>query len=117
MSRIDNCPNCGFRLEVRTSEQNKRLHALISDISTQMKWAGEYRDAETWKRLFVSAFERERGNSPVILPALDGHGMDFVFTRTHRMNKAEMIQMIDFVTAFALEHDVRLQDTPPLVIA
>lgn len=57
--KIETCPNCGFRLEVRSSEQNKRLHAILHDIAAQVEWAGEYRDAETWKRLFTAAFERE----------------------------------------------------------
>jgi hypothetical protein len=30
--------------EIRSHPQNKRLHAMIRDISEQVKWAGEYMD-------------------------------------------------------------------------
>lgn len=41
--------------EIRTAEQNKKLHAMIRDVSEQMKWAGEWRDEEWWKRLILGA--------------------------------------------------------------
>lgn len=52
-----------------------------------------------------------------MLPAIDGHGVDFVYTRTHRMSKQEMSDMIDFVTAWALERGIALADMPPLEAA
>lgn len=42
----------------RSSEQNRKLHALIADVARQATWAGTKQDAETWKRLFVSAWCR-----------------------------------------------------------
>lgn len=115
--KIDFCPSCGFRLEVRSSEQNKLLHSRIQDIAKQVKWAGEYRDVETWKRLFVAAYEREKGNAPMILPAIDGHGMDFVFSRTHRMSKQMLSDLADFITVWGHENAVQFSDMPPLEIA
>jgi hypothetical protein len=115
--KIETCPNCGFRLEVRSSEQNKKLHSILHDIASQQEWAGEYRDAEVWKRLFVCAFEREKKNSPQILPAIDGHGMDIVYNRTSKMGKGEMSDLIDYCTAWALERGIALADMPPLEAA
>jgi hypothetical protein len=40
----------------RTKEQNKRLHAMLDDLSEQATWAGERMDAETWKRLLLGAY-------------------------------------------------------------
>lgn len=115
--RIDFCPSCGFRLEVRSAEQNKRLHAILQDISTQKQWAGHWLDAEDWKRLITAAFERERKRAARIFPAIDGQGIDMIYSRTSRMSKQEMSDMIDFATSWALENEIALTDTPPLEVA
>jgi len=41
--------------EIRTLEQNKRLHAMCADIAEQVEWAGGMMDEESWKRLFLGA--------------------------------------------------------------
>jgi hypothetical protein len=46
--------------EIRSIPQNKRLHAMIRDISEQVKWAGEYMDEETWKLLLLGAAYGQR---------------------------------------------------------
>jgi hypothetical protein len=76
------------------------LHALLTDISKRHEWAGQKRDAETWKRLFVAAWCRARGEQIEMLPALDGHGVDIVFRRTSKMSKAEVSELLDYVQAW-----------------
>ena len=92
--------------ERRNLEQNALLHALLADIARQVVWAGKKRDAETWKRLTTAAWLRARGESVEVLPAIDGHGIDVVFRRTSKLTKAEMSELIEFVTAWASEHAV-----------
>lgn len=41
--------------EIRTNAQNRKFHAMVRDISEQVKWADDYLDAEDWKRLFLAA--------------------------------------------------------------
>ncbi len=94
--------------EKRSSPQNRLLHATIADIARQVEWAGAKRDAETWKRLLVAAWCRVQGESVEILPALDGHGVDIVPRRTSKLTKAECADLIEFVTAWAVEHGVVL---------
>ena len=105
---VEKCPKCGHGLVIRSVEQNAKLHALLQDIAQQLEWAGEYRDIETWKRMMVAAFERANANAPVMLPALDGAGVDFIYRRTHRMSKQELSELIEFATSWALEHGVAL---------
>jgi hypothetical protein len=76
------------------------LHALLTDISKRHEWAGQKRDAETWKRLFVAAWCRARGEQIEMPPALDGHGVDIVFRRTSKMSKAEVSELLDYVQAW-----------------
>jgi len=90
--------------EKRTSAENKLLHALIGEIAANTKWAGKKHDAETWKRLLVAAWCRTRGESVEILPALDGHGVDIVPTRTSKLTKVECADLIEFVYSWQAMH-------------
>lgn len=92
--------------EGRNGAQNAALHAWIGEIAAQKEWAGCKRDAETWKRLLVASWLRARGESIEILPALDGHGVDFVFRRTSTLTKAECSELLEYVVAWAVENGV-----------
>jgi len=102
-------------LRERSIEQNSRLHALLQDISTQKQWHGQHLDVECWKRLLVAAWERANGRSAEFYPALDGVGMDVVYTRTSRLNKGEMSELVEYATVWAIENNVELHDAPPPV--
>lgn len=92
--------------EGRTSGQNAALHAWIGEIAAHKEWAGCKRDAETWKRLLVASWLRARGESIEILPALDGHGVDFVFRRTSTLTKAECSELLEYVVCWATDNGV-----------
>lgn len=102
----------GHRLEIeihterRNSDQNAKLHAMLTDISRSVEWAGKKRDVEVWKRLLVAAWLRARGESIEVLPALDGKGIDVVFRRTSELTKTDCAELIEFIQAWAAEHAV-----------
>ena len=89
----------------RSLDQSALLHALIGEIAARIEWAGKKREPETWKRLLVAAWLRARGESLEVLPALDGHGIDVVFRRTSSLTKAECSELVDFVQAWAAQHE------------
>lgn len=101
----------GYAVEVkpvtRSLEQNAKLHALLSDIARALPWAGSYRDVETWKRLLTAAWLRARGEPIEMLPALDGHGVDIVFRRTSELTVPEMIELIDYIEAWAADKEIQ----------
>lgn len=105
---IDKCPGCGTTLRQRTTEQNALLHAVLADIAEQKDWAGRKWDVEAWKRILTSAFCRANGQSAEIIPAIDGHGIEVLYRHTSRMSKQEMSELIEFITAQALEWGVKL---------
>lgn len=105
---VDKCPHCGGSLRVRTTEQNAALHAVIGDISEQKKWGGETLDIETWKRLLTAAWARATGGSVSMYPALDGHGIEVLYRKTSRLSKQEMSELLEFVTAWAVDNEVKL---------
>lgn len=100
-----------LRPEKRSDAQNRLLHALLSDISKQKEWAGAKRDVDTWKRLLTAAWLRSRGEHIEMLPALDGKGVDIVFRRTSQLTKAECSELSEFVMAWAITNDIKIQES------
>ena len=98
------------RRSTRSTKQNAMLHALLTDISKQMEWAGKKRDVECWKRLLTAAWLRARGEPLEMLPAVDGHGADIVFRRTSELTKAECAELCDYIMAWAIDNGVVLYD-------
>lgn len=90
----------------RTTDQNARLHAMLSDIAKQVEWGGKRRSVDVWKRLCVAAWLRAEGEPVEILPAIDGVGVDIVFERTSRMTKAQMSSLMEYVSAWGCDHGV-----------
>lgn len=94
--------------EQRTLPENALLHALITQIAKTQEWAGSKQSVETWKRLFVSAWARETGKSMVILPALDGKGVDIVPYRTSKLSVSECADLITYVQAWAADKGIEV---------
>ena len=90
----------------RNGAQNALLHSLLGEIADRVQWAGKYRSTETWKRLLCAAWLRAEGESIELLPAVDGHGVDFVYSPTSDLSKTQFASLIDFVSAWAAERGV-----------
>lgn len=88
----------------RNGEQNAALHARLGEIAARCEWAGRRWDIDTWKRLLTAAWCRATGEPVVMLPALDGAGVDIVFRRTSSLTKRECSDLLEFVNAWAAEH-------------
>lgn len=93
--------------EKRSSPQNAKLHALIGEIAKQREWAGQRWDAEVWKRLLTAAWMRANGERVMVVPSLDGAGVDVVFRRTSDLSKGECSSLLEFVMAWAAENGVQ----------
>lgn len=89
----------------RSLAANALLHSLLGEIAERVQWAGKLRSIEVWKRLTTAAWLRARGESIEVLPALDGHGVDLVYAPTSQLSKAEMAELIDFVSAWWAEQE------------
>jgi len=102
-----------LRHEKRSLAENAMLHALLTEISRKVEWAGKKRDPETWKRLLTAAWCRARGEHVEMLPALDGHGVDIVFRRTSQLTRSECAELIEYVLAWAAEHGIGTDKVDP----
>lgn len=92
-----------FTEPVRNAEINAALHAKLGEIAATRQWAGMHHDLDTWKRLLVAAWSRAAGESAVMLPALDGHGVDIVWRRTSQMTQAECRDLLAYIECWQAE--------------
>ena len=106
MAAVADAPE-GFTVRVeeprRNNAINAALHAKLTEIAQSREWAGKRWDVETWKRLLTAAWGRATGQSVVMLPALDGAGVDIVFRRTSELTQAECRDLLAFIEAWEAE--------------
>lgn len=91
----------------RSGEQNKLLHKLLSQVAAQVTWHGQKLSIDVWKRLCTAAWLREAGHSPMLVPALDGHGIDMIFEHTSKLSVSQCASLITWVEAFGSQEGVR----------
>jgi hypothetical protein len=92
----------------RTLSQNARLHAMLSDVSRQVEWAGTKRDPEAWKDIFTAAL-RSANHGLDVVPGING-GFVLLGMHTSRMTKAELGDLMTLIEAFGAERGVVFHD-------
>ena len=90
--------------DTRSVEQNKRLWAMLRDVSRQVIWHGQRLADSEWKDVFTAALKRQK-----VVPGIDG-GFVVLGTSTRRMTIAEMSELMELMTAFGIEHGVAFSD-------
>ena len=84
----------------RNAEHNKKIHAMLSDISAQITHYGQTYSVDVWKRLCVAAWLRERHEQALMVPAIDGNGIEVIFEKTSKLSRKKMAELIEWVYAF-----------------
>lgn len=102
--------NVTFRPPTRSLDQNALLHAVLTDISKQVEWFGQKFTPEIWKRLCMAAWLREKNEKPMLIPALDGYGVDIIFERTSKLTTAQCSDLVEWCFAFGAEKGVIFKD-------
>ncbi len=97
---------CTIQKKTRTLDQNAILHAALTDISKQVLWHGNKLSVDIWKRLCVAAWLREKGEQPMLIPALDGSGVDVIYEKTSRLNVSQCSELVEWCFSFGAEHEV-----------
>lgn len=87
---------------IRNLEQNALMWALLHEISRQVIWYGNKLTDEEWKIVFSAALHKSK-----IVPDLDGTGFVSIGSRTSTMTLKEMSELIELMTAFGVEHNVK----------
>jgi hypothetical protein len=95
--------------ENRSLDQNALLHAALTDIANQVVWHGQKLSMEVWKRLCVASWLRENNENPMLIPALDGHGVDIIFEKTSKLSTKQCASLVEWCFAFGAEHGVNFR--------
>ncbi len=92
-----------IRPEKRSDAQNRRLWAMLADISAQVDWHGQKLASEDWKHIFTASLKQQRA-----VPGLDG-GFVVLGQSTSKMTKAEMAELQELMEAFGAQQGVRFR--------
>jgi hypothetical protein len=93
--------------ETRSDAQNRRLWAMLGEVSKQVDWHGQKLDDTEWKHVFSAALARQK-----VVPGLDG-GFVVLGQSTSKMTKAEMSDMQTLMEAFGAERGVVFSESDP----
>ena len=90
--------------ETRSSAQNRRLWAMLTDISEQVDWYGKKLAPADWKHVFSASLRKLD-----VVPNLDGTGFVALGLSTSTMTKREMADMQTLMEAFGAERGVKFR--------
>lgn len=99
-----------IRLETRSGQQSRLLHALFGDVARQALWMGKKRSAAEWKVLFCSGHSIATKIGAEMLPGIEG---EFVNVResTARMSSARVSSLLEYVRAWCAVNEIVLRDS------
>lgn len=87
----------------RTTDQNRLLWALLSDVSDQVNWHGQKLSPEDWKHVFSASLKQQRA-----VPGMDG-GFVVLGLSTSKMTKSEFSDLVELIQAFGAQNEVRFE--------
>jgi hypothetical protein len=90
----------------RSNEQNRKMWAMLTDLSKQVDWYGKRLTPHVWKCIFSAAMHQ-----PEVVPGLDG-GFVVCAQATSEMGVGEMVDLIERMFAFGADpaHPVHWSD-------
>lgn len=107
--RIIDCAPVGSVMKVskpvRTSDQNARMWAMLSEISAA-KPEGRELTPDVWKSLFLHSLDHAQRFEM----ALDGKGMVPVGFRSSRLTKEQMSDLFLVIEEYAARHGIQLRE-------
>ena len=91
-----------FKEAKRTTPQNARMWAMLTDVARQLPWHGLKLSAEDWKLIFLDALKREVR----MVPNIDGNGFVNLGRSSSDLSKAEMGELMELISEFGARHGV-----------
>ena len=101
-----------FRIceDLRTLQQNAKLHAICGDIAKQKQWDGEYKDTEAWKRIMIAGWMKATGRKVELVSSLDGQDFVPIYRRSSKTSISETAECIEFMIAWCVDNEIRLNE-------
>lgn len=94
-----------FRESKRTTDQNSKLWAMLTEVATQVEWHGARLTPDNWKLLFLDAL---KGEMTTVL-SIDGDS-HVSLRSSSNLSKAEFSDLIELIHAFGANHGVTFRD-------
>ena len=95
-----------FQEAKRSSDQNAKMWAMLTEVARQVKWHGQKLSADDWKLVFLAALKAELR----IVPNLDGTGFVQLGRSSSDLSVSEMADLIDLIAAFGARQGVEFAD-------
>jgi len=96
----------------KSREQEEKYHAIIGDIAKQAQHMGSKWDAESWKRLLVWQFCKDKQiDAGKIVPSLDMTGVVQLGQQTRKFTKEQASEFVEFLLAWCSDNGVELKET------
>ena len=94
----------------KSRDQEKLYHELIRQIAKQAQHMGAKWDAESWKRLLVDSYCREKGlKTGAVIPNLAGDGIVQLGMQTRNFTKEQASEFVEWLHAWGAEHGVTFE--------
>ena len=87
--------------QTRSTEQNARMWAMLTEISDQVNWYGRKLTPTEWKHVFSASLKKQD-----VVPGLDG-GFVVLGQSTSNMTRAEMSDLQTLMEAFGAQQGVK----------
>ena len=88
----------------RSLDQNAHLWAVLTDISQQVEWHGQYLSSEDWKHILSAGLKKEQR----MAPGING-GWVVLGLSTSKMTKSEFSDLLELAYAFGAEKGVQFE--------
>ena len=95
-----------FQEAKRTTEQNDKMWAMLTEVATQTLWHGMKLSADDWKLIFMAGLNQEMR----IVPNLDATGFVNLGRSTSKLSKQEMSDLMALIEAFGVKNGVSFKD-------
>lgn len=109
---IDRAPDraiVNIRPETRSSEQNAKMWAMLSDVA-RAKPDGRDLTTEQWKAIFMDAC----GHKPTFVPSLETDSFVCLGYRSSRLAKAEFVDLIECIYEYGARKGIAWSEPVPL---
>jgi len=87
--------------EKRPDICNRKMWAMLKDVSSQVEWYGKKLSDEDWKHVFSSALQKQN-----VVPGIDG-GYVVLGVSTRKQSQKWFSDLFELMHAFGAEHGVK----------
>ena len=101
-----------IKAQSKSREQEEKYHAIIGDIAKQAQHMGAKWDADSWKRLLVWQYCKEKQiDAGKIVPSLDMTGVVQLGQQTRKFTKEQASEFVEFLLAWCADNGIELKET------